>query len=224
MADDTPNSTLTAAQRDFLEKSEEERKTDYSRQSRSHHRREIAKRTRQAFHDFALLYEVLDEHERNRIFDVDEPGDEREQTEPFYNALIDTIAFLYLSLEGEVGSDGNLTRSFSMPFDSVLSFGVKRGEKARHPERELLLVTSDFEVDVNYGVDPYKFKRAIDKLARQEYSELTEREMFEILFRFGEMYGRESYTRLTERIQDRREELGYDADKPLDIEEMLSDE
>lgn len=131
MADDTPNSILTAAQRDFLKKSEKERKTDYSRQSRSHHRREIAKRTRQAFHDFALLYEALDSHERHRIFD----SGERKEANELRPAIEDTIGFLYWAIQGDVGdSDRVFDRSFPPIFWDLLEAGLRDGERRRQPE------------------------------------------------------------------------------------------
>jgi hypothetical protein len=56
------NGFLTDVDKQFL-RGEKEYESNQGRYDR---RRAIAKRTRQAFHDFALLYEVLDEHERDR--------------------------------------------------------------------------------------------------------------------------------------------------------------
>lgn len=216
---------LTEVDRAFLT-GEKEYTGDNAKQLRYQRRQAIAERTRQAFHDFSLLFDVLDEHERDRIFNVTETTATPDEMEPFYNALVDTVAFLYLSLEGEVNSDSNLTRSFSKPFDSVLSFGVKRGEKARHTEREHLLVTIDFEVDVDYTIDLNHVDHAIDKLARREHSELTEREMFAVLTSYEPdgIHGEDSYTRLADRIRERRDELGIDTGEPLDVEELFGGE
>lgn len=227
MADDTPNSILTAAQRDFLKKSEEERKTDYSRQSRSHHRREIAKRTRQAFHDFALLYEVLDELERNRIFDIGPLHDNVDEHNEFQDALASTVAFLYRSLEGEPATlanwDETRTPEFRVPFEHVLTEGLKRGEADRYNQNH----ATKHRIKVDYGGvelveggDPAALERGLRKLADRKHHELTEAEMSGILYHYEPdgpldiLDGDGGYNRLNERVKELREQSNDGDDSP----------
>ena len=227
MADDTPNSILTAAQRDFLKKSEEERKTDYSRQSRSHHRREIAKRTRQAFHDFALLYEVLDELERNRIFDIGPLHDNVDEHNEFQDALASTVAFLYRSLEGEpatlagLAEGGREPQSFRVPFERVLTEGLKRGAADRYNQDH----ATKHRIKVDYGGvelveggDPAALERGLQKLADRKHHELTEAEMSGILYHYepdGPLDMLDGgYNRLNERVKELREQSNDGDDSP----------
>lgn len=220
MADDTPNSILTAAQRDFLKKSEEERKTDYSRQSRSHHRREIAKRTRQAFHDFALLYEVFDELERNRIFDVQPIHDDVDEYNEFRDALASTVAFLYRSVEGEpvtlagLAEGGREPQSFRVPFERVLTEGLKRGAADRYNQDHATKrrIKVDYGgVELVEGGDPATLERGLRKLAEKKRHELTEAEMSAILTHYepdgivDKVDGGGGYNRLNERVKELRE-------------------
>lgn len=216
------NGFLTGADRDFLN-GEKEYTGKHAKQNRYKRREGIAKRTRAAFADFALLYDQLDESERNRIFGVDQPDNMGVPipTRGLYGDIINTVAFLYLALEGEQDSSTTADRWFSVPFERVLKQGVKSGERRRYG-RHVLVEVGDLEVDVRTNLDPGTVEAAIDKLARQEYDSLTESEMFTVLFRFGEIHGDESYARLADRVDERRAELEVDVADPMDIEAMFS--
>ena len=213
---DEPNSILTGAQRAFLRKSEDEREADYSRQARSHHRRQIADRTRQAFHDFALLYDELDEDERNRIFDIEPIHDDVDGYNELRDALASTVAFLYRSLEGDVDSDTVRNRPFRVPFETVLTEGLKRGEADRYDWGRKSRVEVDYGgVEVIETTDPAALERGLRKLAARRRHELTESEMASILWHYepdgivdmldGEKRG---FSKLDERISELRDELG----------------
>lgn len=211
------NGFLTGADRDFLN-GEKEYTGKHAKQNRYKRREGIAKRTRAAFADFALLYDQLDESERNRIFDVGGregmgvPTPER----GLYADLVNTVAFLYLALEGEHDSSTTTDRWFSVPFERVLKQGVKSAEQRRYGRR-VLVVVGDLEVDVRTTLGPQTIQAAIDKLARQEYASLTESEMFAILFEFGEKHY-DSYSRLADRVDERRAELEVDVEDIIDVD------
>lgn len=60
---------ISQSDRQFLQKSEEERQEDYTRQGRADAWSRILERTRNALLDFALLHDRLDADDRNEIFD-----------------------------------------------------------------------------------------------------------------------------------------------------------
>ena len=179
----------------------------------------IAERARQAFHDFALLYDTLDQHERDRIFDVADDVTDHDAVNDFHSALVDTVAFLYLSLEGEAGTDTVLhrERSFQVPFDAILTQGVKRGEISRYEKERLNnMVNVEFGVDVTEGTDYLRTQRAVDKIARSRFSELTEEEMYSLLFLYDLDVMNGGYARLEEQVAEKREELGITPVEPSD--------
>jgi len=187
---------LTATDRAFLRGEKEYE----AKQSRYQRREAIAGRARAAFEDFALLLDVMDEAERNRVFDVEPAGERPTPDEGLYADLVDTIAFLYLGLEGELGNRVAQTRPFSVPFDDAIRAGVRRGERARHDRRVAVDVTG-LKISVRTDIDVHAINSAIDKIARESYNELTYSEMFAVLQRFGT---EESYERLQERVHDVR--------------------
>lgn len=224
------NGFLTSTDKEFLQADGEYYTGENAKQSRYERRKAIAERARQAFHDFRLLYETLDEDERNRIFDIEPQGRRSINGErtypspahPFYKDLIGSVAFLYLALEGELGSSLTRERWFSISFERVLQQAIKAGEQKRYG-RQVIVEVGELDVDVRTDIDAGTTEAAVDKLARGDYHTLTESEMFSVLFSFGEMHGEESYDRLTALIKERREELGIDREEPLDIKSMFSD-
>jgi len=133
------NGFLTDTDRQFL-MGEKEYSGDNAKHLRYQRRRAIAERTRQAFYDFELLFDVLDEHERDRIFDP--PRDERVD---LHHAVRDTIAFLYWAIEREPGAQGD-HRSFIYRFDHLFQAGLRRGEKRRH-DRPAVVVYEPYNID-----------------------------------------------------------------------------
>lgn len=172
MADDRPNSVLTDKQREFLQKTDEEQSEDYTRQGRSYHRKEIQKRARQAFYDFALLYDELDEHERNRVFDPPE-----DKVPDLTHAIWNTIAFLYHGIEGDKGSEPRIThnRTYTGDFENALKTGVRRGESNRYPDDVDAMVTVEFDVNVTeLGNAVTDWDWVIEALANRKMNELDD--------------------------------------------------
>lgn len=179
-----------------------------SKQQRYDRRRAIRERTREAFKDFSVLYGSLSEEERNKIFDVGESDTDRETLNEFQDGLVDTIAFMYVSLEGESDSDAVHHRTFRVPFDTILQQGVKKGEADRRPgEPFRIMVNVDFDVDVS-NMEMLDTERAIDKIARLRSNELTEKEMRSLLHGFDPARGLHGdWDDLSDRIRERRDEL-----------------
>lgn len=202
---------LTQVDRDFL-LGEKEYTGENAKQQRYERREAIAARTRQAFRDFSLLYETLDGHERDRIFDVGKGEDDRQALSEFQDALIDTIAFLYHALEGEVGSGVLYHRSFRTPFKAILQSGVRKGEIGRHPQ-ELYksMIGVEFDVSVTSG-ELIDVDRAIEKIIELREYELTEAEVRALIRGFDPdlgIHGR-GWGELEKRVRARRKELGIE--------------
>lgn len=212
---------LTEVDREFLT-GEKEYTGKNSKQLRYQRREAIADRTRQAFHDFALLFDVLDQHERDRIFDVTPIDQGDDEYNEFRDALASTIAFLYYSLEGDLerdspkNTDDRLKRLTRPGFGSVLEEGLKRGETARQP-RDM----STQRIGVKYdGVEVHELgnaanlERGLRKIADSRRHELTEEEMSSIIANYEPggvadiMTDKpKGFARLDERIQELRDDL-----------------
>jgi len=217
---------LTATDRAFL-RGEKEYET---KQSRYQRREAIAGRARAAFDDFAFLYDVLDEHERNRIFDVvDGVGDIDWAENPmgwtdFQEAIATTIAFLYRSLEGDVNTDVPNTRP---SFEQVLTEGLKRGEADRY-DRDVYGVKVDYGGVAVVKEPPASVAvRGIQKIRDDRLHELTEAEMLAVLGSYkpdgvidslnrDDFEGSKGYARLQEAIEAPALEL---EDQNVDREE-----
>lgn len=139
-----------------------------SKQQRYERRDAIRKRTRKALRDFSLLYKELDRTERNKIF---EPED-RETRIALEDGIIDTVAFLYIALEGEIGSEDFQDREYTPRFRGILNQAVSKAEADRRPGDEI--VTSvDFEASVT-NPGQVDLDHVIDKLAGRQGFELSE--------------------------------------------------
>lgn len=206
---------LTDTDREFL-RGEKEYSGENAKQMRYQRRRAIRDRTRGAFRDFSLLFETLDEKERNKIFDVGDDVEDLEALNEFRESLASTISFIYLSLEGEAGSDAIWRRSFRTPFEVILNKGVSKAEVERHPHDEMFSfsVTVDFEVNV---VKPEinDVESAIDKIARHHEYELSEKELRAIVHgpSRGLMSG--GLHELADRVSKRRKEIEEEEDAYL---------
>jgi len=215
------NGFLTNTDRAFL-RGEKEYETKQGRYDR---RRAIAERARQAFHDFALLYEELDQHERDRIFDVGVVEDDGEVVEvdhdavnAFHDSLIDTVAFLYLSLEGPLDSEPT-ARTLNVNFEQVLQAGVQKAESDRHPSNPLqYLINVDFDVAVSKAGQELP-ARAIKKIAEGRAYELSPTELQQLIVSMDpDATGpyAEGWGQLTDLVERLRE--ADDPDKVLEVE------
>lgn len=177
------NGFLTERDKAFLQADDDYYTGENAKNQRYETREVIAARARQAFHDFALLYDVLDEHERDRIFDVGIEGHrgdavivDREAVESFRDAIADTVAFLYLALEGEI-DDTPPHRSMSASFEQIIQAGIARGEVDRRPGPRGTYFT---DVDLSVSVmsrGSWRPERAIEKLAEYRAHDLSESEL-----------------------------------------------
>ena len=215
------NGFLTSTDKEFLQTDEEYYTGEHAKQSRYERRRAIAERARQAFHDFRLLYETLDEDERDRIFDIPPVHDDPEAHNQLSNALSTTMAFLYRSLEGDLQSGSVQKRGFRAPFGEILTQGVKMAESDRYQEgtdREVYKLHVKFEYEqpeiqaIGY---PGGLERSLRKLARGAYQEMTEKEMSSIFahYRPGSAVEdlveteQEGFDRLNDRLEEIRQEM-----------------
>lgn len=238
------NGFLTNTDKAFL-RGEKEYETKQGRYDR---RRAITERTQQAFRDFALLCDELDEHERNRIFDVgptegaptekavqaglaqafgddddleEAPGEEeireyRQQYEKRANlrqGVMGTLGFLYLALEGPADKPIPQPRGFRYRFPQVLEGAVRWAENERRQGD-----IPPAAVDVTFDVDVYNpeldFEYAVEKFARGQQNELSDREIRSLLTGLtselgvlSELGGLHDLHGFADRVEERRAEL-----------------
>ncbi|QHS16381.1 hypothetical protein [Halopenitus persicus] len=150
---DRPRGILTPSDRDFLLG----RKTDYTEHSKKQKRNRIRRRVRNAVIDFSILFEHLEQRDRETVFD---PKDEDRAA--FTQGVIDMLAFLHL------GSMG-----YHTPFKEMLAEGVGKAEQR--------LAGSDYRmVNVEFNVDPVgqiDVDEVIEKIENDEFAQLTDEEL-----------------------------------------------
>ena len=150
---DRPRGILTPSDRDFLL----ERKTDYTEHSMKQKRNRIRRRVRNAVLDFSILFEYMEERDRETVFDPDD--DERDA---YTQGITDMLAFLHL---GTVG--------YHTPFKDMLAEGVGKAEQR--------LAGSNYRmVDVEFNVEPVgqiDVDDVVEKLESEEFAELTDEEL-----------------------------------------------
>ena len=144
---------LTPSDREFLLG----RKTDYTDHSKKQKRNRIRRRIRNAILDFSILFEHLDDRDRETIFDPDEP-----ERPAYTQGIVDVLAFCYL---GTIG--------YSTSFDELLTRGVRRGEQELAGS-EYRMVDVTFEVDTIGQLD---VDDVIDKLEQGRFEELSDQEL-----------------------------------------------
>lgn len=208
---------LTQTDREFL-RGEKEYTGDNAKQMRYQRRRAIRERTRAAFQDFSLLFETLDKSERDKIFDVGKDSMDHDALTDFRESLASTIAFIYLSLEGEAGSGPIWDRSFRTPFKAILNKAVSKAEIKRHTQNEVFQTI----VDVKFGVDVKQpditdIDSAVNKIARYKEYELSETELRSIIYNTNRMM-KGGLHELADRVEHQREEIEAEED----IEFLLS--
>ncbi|MEY7852043.1 hypothetical protein AB7C87_22895 [Natrarchaeobius sp. A-rgal3] len=150
---DRPRGILTPSDRDFLLG----RKTDYTDHSKKQKRNRIRRRVRNAILDFSILFEYLEERDRNTVFDPDD--DEREA---YTQGITDMLAFLHLG-----------TMGYHTPFKDMLSEGVGKAEQ-RLAGSDYRMVTVEFNVDPVGQID---VDEVIEKLENEEFAQLTDEEL-----------------------------------------------
>lgn len=144
---------LTPSDREFLLG----RKTDYTEHSKKQKRNRIRRRLRNALLDFTILFEHLEERDRETVFD---PSDEAR--EAYTQGITDLLGFLHLG-----------TMGYYVPFKNMLSQGVSRAEQE--------LSGSDYRiVNVEFNVEPVghiDVDEVIDKFDAGAFDDITDEEL-----------------------------------------------
>lgn len=144
---------LTPSDREFLLG----RKTDYTKHSKKQKRNRIRRRLRNALLDFTILFEHLEERDRETVFDPD-----NEAREDYTEGITDLLGFLHLG-----------TMGYYVPFKNMLSQGVSRAEQE--------LSGSDYRmVNVEFSVEPVghiDVDAVIDKLEAGAFNDITDEEL-----------------------------------------------
>ncbi|ELY98955.1 hypothetical protein [Natrialba aegyptia] len=180
---DRPRGILTPSDRDFLLG----RKTDYTDHSKKQKRNRIRRRVRNAILDFSILFEYMEERDRETVFDPD-----NEDRDAYTQGITDMLAFLHLG-----------TMGYHTPFKDMLSEGVGKAEQR--------LAGSNYRmVNVEFNVDPVgqiDVDEVIEKLDNEEFAQLTDEELraFVRLLTMSDGFSPEA-TR--EEIKDRVDEFG----------------
>jgi hypothetical protein len=150
---DRPRGILTPSDRDFLLG----RKTDYTDHSEKQKRNRIRRRVRNAVLDFSILFEYLEERDRETVFDPDD-----EDRDAYTQGITDMLAFLHLG-----------TMGYHTPFKDMLAEGVGKAEQR--------LAGSNYRmVDVEFNVEPVgqiDVDEVVEKLETESFAELTDEEL-----------------------------------------------
>lgn len=192
MSPDRGRGILTQSDREFLLG----RKSDYTEQSRRQKRSRIRRRVRNAVLDFPILFEHLNERDREMVFDPDD-GHREEYT----RGITDMLAFLHLG-----------TMGYYTPFKHMLSEGVNRAEQALAGS-EYRLVTVEFNVDPVGQID---VDEVVDKLADERFAELTDEELQAFVRLLGES---ESFS-ADELREDLREQMSSVVERVAEAERV----
>jgi hypothetical protein len=165
------NGFLTERDRKFL-LGEKEYTGENAKQMRYQARRAIRERARAALFDMQLLFDVLDEHELEKVFQLPQEPDDVDERAEFKGALEDTLAYLYLG----VGALQQQPRGWAS-FRHYVEKGVLRAESKRsddpHAGAEILV---DVSIE-HYHPSEADVNEALEKIAEGRERELTEREL-----------------------------------------------
>ena len=144
---------LTPSDREFLL----ERKTDYTEHSKKQKRNRIRRRIRNAILDFSIIFEHLEDRDRETVFNPDD--DERDA---YTQGITDLLAFLHLG-----------TMGYYTPFKNMLAQGVNKAEQELAGS-DYRMVTVDFNVDPVGQID---VDEVIDKLEFGTFEEIDDEEL-----------------------------------------------
>jgi succinate dehydrogenase flavin-adding protein (antitoxin of CptAB toxin-antitoxin module) len=190
---------LTPSDREFLLG----RKTDYTDHSRKQKRNRIRRRLRNAILDFSILFEHLEPRDRETVFDPDD-----EHRDVYTQGITDMLAFLHLG-----------TMGYHTPFKHMLSRGVNKAEQE--------LTDSDYRmVTVEFNVDPVgriNVDEVVDKLAEDEFEELTDEELRAFVRLLGESDEFES-TAVRSEMKAQMDEFVQEVDEAADRRQQRLDE
>jgi hypothetical protein len=153
---------LTPSDREFLLG----RKTDYTEHSKKQKRNRIRRRIRNAILDFSIIFDHLEERDRETVFDPDD-----DQRDEYTQGIVNMLAFLHLG-----------TMGYYTPFKHMLAEGVNKAEQELAGS-EHRLVQVEFNVDPIGRID---VDRVIEKLDRGRYDEITDEELRAFVALLGE--------------------------------------
>ncbi|MFC6954992.1 hypothetical protein [Halorubellus litoreus] len=161
-ADDDPALTYSADRgRGILTPSDREyllgRKTDYTEHSKKQKRNRIRRRLRNAILDFTILFECLEERDRETVFNPNATD-----REAYTQGITDMLAFLHLG-----------TMGYYTPFKDMLAEGVNKAEQELAGS-DYRMVTVDFNVEPVGQID---VDTVIGKLEDGEFEQLTDEEL-----------------------------------------------
>ncbi|ADD07319.1 uncharacterized protein Nmag_3778 (plasmid) [Natrialba magadii ATCC 43099] len=196
---DRPRGILTPSDRDFLLG----RKTDYTDHSKKQKRNRIRRRVRNAILDFSILFEYMEERDRETVFDPD-----NEDRDAYTQGITDMLAFLHLG-----------TMGYHTPFKDMLSEGVGKAEQR--------LAGSNYRmVNVEFNVDPVgqiDVDEVIEKLDNEEFAELTDEEL-RAFVRLLTMSDEFSSDETRENIKDRLDEYSSKVEESAQAREHKLEE
>ncbi|ELZ96172.1 hypothetical protein [Haloferax sulfurifontis] len=152
-AADRGRGILTPSDREFLLG----RKTDYTDHSKKQKRNRIRRRLRNAILDFTILFESLEDRDRETVFNPDAAD-----REAYTRGITDMLAFLHLG-----------TMGYYTPFKDMLAEGVNKAEQELAGS-DYRMVTVDFNVEPVGQID---VDAVIDKLERGAFDQLTDEEL-----------------------------------------------
>lgn len=144
---------LTPSDREYLLG----RKTDYTEHSKKQKRNRIRRRLRNAILDFTIIFEHLEDRDRETVFNPED-----ESRDAYTRGITDMLAFLHLG-----------TMGYYTPFKNMLSQGVNKAEQELAGS-DYRMVTVDFNVDPVGQID---VDDVIDKLEFGEFDEITDEEL-----------------------------------------------
>ncbi|WP_458188128.1 hypothetical protein [Haladaptatus sp. NG-WS-4] len=160
---ESPNTLTYSADRDrgILTPSDREyligRKSDYTEHSKKQKRNRIRRRVRNAILDFTILFEHLEDRDRETVFNPDD-----EARDAYTQGITDMLAFLHLG-----------TMGYYTPFKDMLAEGVNKAEQELAGS-DYRMVTVDFNVDPVGRID---VDEVIDKLEFGDFEEITDEEL-----------------------------------------------
>ncbi|RBI59058.1 hypothetical protein DMJ13_24950 [halophilic archaeon] len=150
---DRDRGILTPSDREFLIG----RKSDYTEHSRKQKRNRIRRRIRNAILDFTIIFEHLEDRDRETVFNPDDDA-----RDAYTQGITDLLAFLHLG-----------TMGYYTPFKDMLGQGVNKAEQELAGS-DYRMVTVDFNVDPVGQID---VDEVIDKLEFGDFDEITDEEL-----------------------------------------------
>jgi len=194
---DRPRGILTPSDRDFLLG----RKTDYTKHSRKQKRNRIRRRVRNAILDFSILYECLEDRDRETVFDPDD-----EDRDAYTRGITDILGFLHLG-----------TMGYHAPFKEMLAEGVAKSEQ-RLAGSEYRMVSVEFNVEPVGQID---VDEVIAKIEADEFERITDEEL-RAFVRLLSMSDEFAPTEVRESLNSRVDELAAKmGDSETDREQTL---